>query len=99
MADKPIKVAVLEGDFAALSLLGFPLEVAIQLQQNNLNLDDALWTAKSSVTSLSVFLWPAQVTGSKTKRKRRKSKQAKANALSTSSHKEAISKPASKVSR
>jgi len=60
MADKPIKVAVLEGDFAALSLLGFPLGVAIQLQQSNLNLADALWTAKSSNSGFSVsFFWPA----------------------------------------
>ena len=102
MADKPIKVAVLEGDFAALSLLGFPLGVSIQLQQSNLNLADALWIAKSLNSGFSVsFFWPAQVTGSKAKRKRkrRKSKQTKANALSASSHKEAISKPASKVSR
>ena len=47
MADKPIKVGVLEGDFAALSLLVFPLGLAIQLQQSNLNLADALWTPKS----------------------------------------------------
>ena len=31
MADKAIKVAVLEGDFAALSLLGFPIGLAKQL--------------------------------------------------------------------
>ena len=54
MADKPIKVAVLEGDFAALSLMGFPLGLAIQLQQSILNLADALWTAKSSNSGFSV---------------------------------------------
>ena len=59
MADKPIKVAVLEGDFAALSLLGFPLGLAIQLQQSNLNLADALWTAKSSNSGFSVILFLA----------------------------------------
>ena len=104
MADKPIKVALLEGDFAVLSLLGFPLGLTIQLQQSNLNLADALWTAKSSKSGFSVsFYWPAQVTVSKTKRKRkrRKSKQAKAfiNAVSASSHKEVTSKPDSKVQR
>ena len=46
--DKPIKVTLLESDFAVLSLLGFPLGLTIQLQQSNLNLTDALWTAKSS---------------------------------------------------
>ena len=104
MADKPIKVALLEGDFAVLSLLGFPLGLTIQLQQSNFNLADALWTAKSSKSGFSVsFYWPAQVTASKTKRKRkrRKSKQAKAfiNAVSASSHKEITSKPDSKVQR
>ena len=57
MADKPIKKAVLEGDFAALSLLGFPLGLAIQLQQSNLNLADALWTAKSSNSGFSVIFF------------------------------------------
>ena len=72
MADRPIKVALLEGDFAVLSLLGFPLGLTIQLQQSNLNLADALWTAKSSKSGFSVsFYWPAQVTTSKTKRKRK----------------------------
>ena len=45
MADKPIKVAALEGDTADLSLLVFPLGFTLQLQQSNLNLADALWTA------------------------------------------------------
>ena len=45
MADKPIKVALLEGDTAALSLLLFPLGFTLQVQQSNLNLADALWTA------------------------------------------------------
>ena len=71
VADKPIKVALLEGDFPVLSLLGFPVGLTIQLQQSNLNLADALWTAKSSKSGFSVsFYWPAQVTKSKTKRKR-----------------------------
>ena len=55
-----VKVALLEGDFAVLSLLGFPLRPTIQLQQSNLNLADALWTAKSSKSGFSVsFYWPA----------------------------------------
>ena len=33
MADRAIKVAVLEGDFAALSNLGLPISVSIQLQE------------------------------------------------------------------
>ena len=56
MADKPIKMAVLEGDFAALSLLGFPLGLAIQLQQSNLNLADAYGLLSlQTVASLSFF--------------------------------------------
>ena len=38
-----MKVVWLEGDVAALSLLAFPLGLAIQLQQSNWNLADALW--------------------------------------------------------
>ena len=55
-------MALLEGDFATLSLLGFPLGLTIQLQQSNLNLAGALWTAKSSNSGFSVsrkFFWPA----------------------------------------
>ena len=48
MADRPIKVAVLEGDFASLSELGFPLVLSLQLQQSCLRLSDAMWTAKST---------------------------------------------------
>ena len=55
----PIRVAVLEGDFAALSLLGFPLGVAIQLQQSNLNFADVLWAAKSSNSGFSVSFFLA----------------------------------------
>ena len=37
MADKAIKVAVLEGDFASLCALGFPLPLSLQLQQTELS--------------------------------------------------------------
>ena len=56
MANRPINVTLLEGDFAVLSLLEFPLGLTIQLQQSNLNLADALWTAKSSKGGFSVGL-------------------------------------------
>ena len=36
MADKCIRVVVLEGDFAGLSAVGFPLSLSFQLQQNYL---------------------------------------------------------------
>ena len=48
MADKAIKVAVLEGDFASLCALGFPLPLSLQLQQSCLRLNETMWTAKSS---------------------------------------------------
>ena len=33
MADKCTRVVVLEGDFADLSVIGFPLSLSVQLQQ------------------------------------------------------------------
>ena len=42
MANKPIKVVVLEGDFASLPALGFPLALSLQLQQSCLRLTDAM---------------------------------------------------------
>ena len=34
MADRAIKLAMLEGDFASLRALGFPLPLSFQLQQS-----------------------------------------------------------------
>ena len=42
MADRAIKVAVLEGAFAALSNLGLPFSVNFQLQEMGLKLSTAL---------------------------------------------------------
>ena len=53
MADRAIAVAVLEGDFAAISL-------SLQLQSCDLKLSEAMWTAKSSSSGFSVSLyWPS----------------------------------------
>ena len=60
MANKPIKVVVLEGHFASLPALGFPLALSLQLQQSCLRLTDAMWTPKSTNDGFSVCLfWPA----------------------------------------
>ena len=60
MADKPIKVIVLEGDFASLTALGFPMAISFQLQQSCLSLSDTMWRAKSTNGGFSVSLyWPA----------------------------------------
>ena len=48
MADKCIRVVVLEGDFAGLSAVGFPLSLSFQLQQKALKLSEAMWTARST---------------------------------------------------
>ena len=48
MANKPIKVIVLEGDLASLTALGFPMAVGLQLQQSCLSLSEAMWTTKST---------------------------------------------------
>ena len=54
-----VRVTVLEGDFAHLCYMGLPLAVATQLQQMDLKLYEALWTAKCSSSGFSVSLyWP-----------------------------------------
>ncbi len=54
-----IKVAVLEGYFASLSALGFPMPLTLQLQQSDLRLNAAIWRAQSSKAGFSVsFFWP-----------------------------------------
>lgn len=84
MADGAIKVAVLEGYFASLSALGFPLPLSLQLQQSDLRLNAAMWRAQSSKAGFSVsFFWPVAnphdlgVNNLKRK-KRRKRRKAKA---------------------
>ena len=85
MADKAIKIAVLEGEFASLVGLGFPLSLSIQLQESCLTLSKALWTAKSTNSGFSVSLfWPAPDSVKdkhQPRRKRRKRRRAKATKL------------------
>ena len=83
MADKVIKVAVLEGNFAALCNLGLPLSVSLQLQEMGLELPDALWTVRSSSSGFSVSLfWPSKSDSVK-KRKRKRKKRVKAKRIRT----------------
>lgn len=80
--EKAIKVAVLEGDFATLVGLGFPLSLSIQLQESCLTLRKALWTAKSTNSGFSVSLfWPAPELKDKHQPKRRRRRRAKATKL------------------
>ena len=83
MADKPIKVLLLEGDFAPLSALGFPLSLSLQLQHSCMSLADAMWTAKSTKDGFSVsFFWPVSDSAkpdAQPKRKRKRRRRAKAS--------------------
>ena len=94
MADKAIRVAVLDGDLASLCALGFPLSLGIQLQQSCLKLSEAHWTARSTSGGFSVsFFWPApenvenksevQSKKKRRKRKRRQRDKAKAQVIAT----------------
>ena len=79
MVDRAIKVSVLEGDFASLSAIGFPLPLCIQLQLGQLKLEEAMWTAKFTSGGFSVnFFWPTpapeKIVKTKSKKKRRKKK-------------------------
>ena len=78
MADKAIKVAALEGDFASLCALGFPLPPSLQLQQSCLRLNEAMWTAKSSSGGFSVSLfWPASDLKTQVQPKKKRKRRAK----------------------
>jgi len=86
MADRAIKVAVLEGDFAAICDLGLPFSLCLQLQSSDLKLREAMWFAKSSRTGFSVSLfWPYGVSTErvKTKKKRSRRKRSKASKTNT----------------
>ena len=90
MADRAIKVAVLEGYFASLSALGFPMPLTLQLQQSDLRLHAAMWRAQSSKAGFSVsFFWPvanppdpaAGLNNLKKKKRRTKRRKAKAGSI------------------
>ena len=84
MADRAIHVAVLEGYFASLTTLGLPMPLSLQLQQSNLRLEKAMWTARSTRTGFSVSLfWPfadSSQTELKQKMKKRRRNRRKAKA-------------------
>ena len=61
MADGRIRVSVLEGSFTGLQVVGIPLPVCIHLEDLELQLEGAQWTAKQSNTGFSIsFFWPFQ---------------------------------------
>jgi len=71
-----IRVCVLEGQYAELSNLGFPVSLAVELQQGGLCLDNAKWSSRLSDAGFSVsFFWPiARTTRRRRHRRRRKPK-------------------------
>ena len=71
MVDRAIKVAALEGDFAAIWDLEFPISLSLQLHSCDLKQSEAMWTAKSSSSGFSVSLyWPSCALTEKVKPKR-----------------------------
>lgn len=66
---------MLEGPYAKMTELGFPLSLAVELQCRGLRLDSSLWTARLSNGGYSVSLfWPSQRRGPRRRRRRRKPK-------------------------
>ena len=57
MASRSIRVAVLEEDFATLSVAGFPLSLSMLLQISWLKLCDALWI-DCQILNIT-FFWPS----------------------------------------
>ena len=80
MADKAIRIAVLEGDFASLCALGLPLSLGVQLQQSCLKLSEAHWTARSTGGGFSVNFWPAPENVNVLLKKKRKNRNKKGKA-------------------
>ena len=75
MANIAVKVAVVEGDFASLVGLGFPLSLSLHLQEKSLRLSQANWTAKSTSGGFSISLfWPAPDPKSQAKPRRRRTR-------------------------
>ena len=102
MADRAIHVAVLEGYFASLTTLGLPMPLSLQLQQSDLRLEGAMWTAKSTRTGFSVSLfWPVNsaIELKQTKKKRRRRNKRKAKAIINFNSNVAPSAPGSCVSK
>ena len=94
MADRAIKVAVLEDDFAALCNLGLPLSVSLQLQEMGLKLPTALWTVRSSSSGFSVSLfWPSK--SDSVRRHKRRRRRAKAKSKSTNAANQCLEPTAS----
>ena len=71
-------MAVLENSFAALKDLGVPFSVCLQLQQTDLKLAEAHWTARSTSSSFSVsFFCPMESYQSAKQQPRRKKRSRK----------------------
>ena len=56
-----IRVCVLEGLYAQLSNLGFPVSLAVELQQGCLCLDNAKCSSRLSDAGFLVSFWPSHV--------------------------------------
>jgi hypothetical protein len=103
MADRAILVAVLEGYFASLTTLGLPMPLSLQLQQSDLRLEGAMWTAKSTRTGFSVSLfWPVndatELKQTKKKKRRRRNKRKAKATINLNSKVAPLSAPGSCVS-
>ena len=70
-----IRVCVLEGQYAQLSNLGFPISLVMELQQGGLRLDNAKWSSRLSDAGFSVsFFWPVAWTTQRRRHRQRRRK-------------------------
>ena len=70
-----IRVCVLEGQYAQLSNLGFPVSLVMELQQGGLRLDNAKWSSRLSDAGFSVsFFWPVAWTTQRRRHRQRRRK-------------------------
>ena len=87
-----IRVCVLEGQYAQLSNLGFPVSLVMELQQGGLRLGNAKWSSRLSDAGFSVsFFWPVAWTTQR-RRHRRRGRKSRANPDSENFTTTAVSK-------
>ena len=75
-----IRVYVLEGPYAQLSTLGFPVSLVLELQQGGLRLDNAKWSSRRSDAGFSVsFFWPVALTPRRRRHRQRRKPRGQTN--------------------
>ena len=92
----PVKVVVLENDYAKLCELGLSLSLSCELQSKELSLRNALWSARASGGGFSISLfWPSGSPEEKKPRRRRRTRSLQASKKDTNNNNSFVPCPSS----